>query len=135
MMALNIGTTPCKLNQRDFRTLGEKTEGFTGSDINVLVRDALMEPVRKVQLATHFKKVNCASRIDPTLITPHLTPCSPGDKGAIEMNWSQVGSDELLEPELTLPDFLRATATARPSVNHADLAQYVKWTEDYGQEG
>ena len=30
---------------------------FSGSDIAILVRDALMEPVRKVQLATHFKKV------------------------------------------------------------------------------
>ena len=31
---------------------------FSGSDIAILVRDALMEPVRKVQLATHFKKVS-----------------------------------------------------------------------------
>jgi len=30
---------------------------YSGADIGVVVRDALMEPVRKVQRATHFKKV------------------------------------------------------------------------------
>ena len=27
MFQLNIGTTPCKLTQRDFKILGERTEG------------------------------------------------------------------------------------------------------------
>jgi len=30
---------------------------LSGSDIAVVVRDALMEPIRKVQSATHFKPV------------------------------------------------------------------------------
>jgi len=30
---------------------------YSGADISIVVRDALMEPVRKVQSATHFKKV------------------------------------------------------------------------------
>lgn len=28
---------------------------YSGADIQIVVRDALMEPVRKVQSATHFK--------------------------------------------------------------------------------
>lgn len=28
---------------------------YSGADISIVVRDALMEPVRKVQTATHFK--------------------------------------------------------------------------------
>lgn len=142
MISLNIGTTPCKLVQKDFRLLGEKTEGyrvfngrFSGSDLSVLVRDALMEPIRKVQLATHFKTVNAPSRADPNVIVPHLTPCSPGDPNAIEKSWNDVGSDELMEPELTVADFLKSAMSARPSVNQNDLAQYVKWTEEFGQEG
>ena len=75
------------------------------------------------------------SRKDPAQLTLHYTPCSPGDPDAIEKNWTEVESDELLEPELNLGDFLRSAATARPSVNQADLAQYVKWTEEFGQEG
>lgn len=55
---LHIGSTPHSLTDNDFKELAKKTSGFSGADISVLVRDALMQPVRKVQTATHFKKVN-----------------------------------------------------------------------------
>lgn len=54
---INVDTTPHSLKEEDFRTLAKKTEGFSGADISVLVQDSLMQPVRKVQTATHFKKV------------------------------------------------------------------------------
>lgn len=57
MFHLNIGTTPCQLSQADYRALAEKTDGYSGSDLAVVVRDALMQPVRKVLSATHFKEV------------------------------------------------------------------------------
>ena len=43
--------------QADFETLAAKTDGFSGSDVNVVVKDVLMEPVRKTQEATHFRLV------------------------------------------------------------------------------
>eukprot|EP00939_MAST-03C_sp_MAST-3C-sp1_P003476 g3476.t1 len=39
----------------NFVELGKKTEGFSGSDINVVVREALMQPVRKCQSAKYFQ--------------------------------------------------------------------------------
>ncbi|KAJ3030936.1 Vacuolar protein sorting-associated protein 4 [Rhizophlyctis rosea] len=135
MFGLNVGSTPCKLSFEDYKKLAGMTEGFSGSDIAVLVRDALMEPVRKVQMATHFKKLVAPSRTDPQQMTPHWTPCSPGDSGATEKSWTQIESDELLEPELTISDFMRAASTSRPSVNASDVAQYEQWTNEFGQEG
>ena len=41
-----------------YRVLGQKSDGYSGADISIVVRDALMQPVRKVQTATHFRRVN-----------------------------------------------------------------------------
>lgn len=94
MFELNVGATPCKLTSKDYRTLAEKTNGcaslskpngqisilkqvsliyrrYSGSDVSVVVRDALMQPVRKVLSATHFKKVSFA--IGLLLGAPSLT--------------------------------------------------------------
>lgn len=57
MFKLHLGSTPNELTDTDFITLGKKTEGYSGADVSIIVRDALMQPVRKVQSATHFKKV------------------------------------------------------------------------------
>lgn len=57
MFKLNLGTTPNSLTDNDFITLGQKSEQYSGADISIVVRDALMQPIRKVQSATHFKKV------------------------------------------------------------------------------
>ena len=57
MFRLNVGNTPNSVSEEDFRTLAQRTEGYSGHDISIVVREALMEPVRKVQSATHFKIV------------------------------------------------------------------------------
>lgn len=58
MFRLHLGTTPNSLTESDSRELGKRTDGYSGADISIIVRDALMQPVRKVQSATHFKKVS-----------------------------------------------------------------------------
>ena len=55
MFKVHLGDTPHSLTQGDFEALGRKTEGFSGSDVNVVVKDVLFEPVRKTQEATHFR--------------------------------------------------------------------------------
>ncbi len=101
---LNIGTTTANsLEESDYRTLAERTDGYSGADISIVVRDALMQPIRKVQMATHFKHISGPSRDDPkNIVDDLLTPCSPGDKGAIEMSWLDVPSDKLAEPVVSM---------------------------------
>ena len=55
MFKVHLGDTPHNLTQQDFDELGRQTEGFSGSDVNVVVKDVLMEPVRITQEATHFR--------------------------------------------------------------------------------
>lgn len=57
MFMLAVGQTPCEMTQADYRTLASMSEGYSGSDISIAVQDALMQPIRKIQTATHYKKV------------------------------------------------------------------------------
>uniref|UniRef100_A0A8C1UMX8 vesicle-fusing ATPase n=1 Tax=Cyprinus carpio TaxID=7962 RepID=A0A8C1UMX8_CYPCA len=136
MFKLNLGSTPTSLTESDFMTLGKKTDGYSGADISVIVRDALMQPVRKVQSATHFKRARGPSRNDPNVIVDDLlTPCSPGDPQAIEMTWMEVDGEKLLEPIVSMSDMLRSLTNTKPTVNEQDLEKLKKFTEDFGQEG
>ncbi|XP_007898715.1 vacuolar protein sorting-associated protein 4B [Callorhinchus milii] len=136
MFKLHLGVTPNSLNEENYRTLGSKTEGYSGADISIIVRDALMQPVRKVQSATHFKKVRGASNVNPSVIVEDLlTPCSPGDPNAVEMTWIDVPGEKLLEPVVSMDDMLRSLTNTKPTVNDEDLKKLKKFTEDFGQEG
>ncbi|XP_034425002.1 vacuolar protein sorting-associated protein 4B-like [Hippoglossus hippoglossus] len=136
MFKLHLGSTPSSLSDSDFVTLGKKTDGYSGADISVIVRDALMQPVRKVQSATHLKRVRGPSRTDPNAIMDNLlTPCSSGDRNAIEMSWMDVPGEKLLEPIVCMSDMQRSLTSTKPTVNDQDLDKLKKFTDDFGQEG
>lgn len=135
VFALSVGSTPCALTPQDFMYISEQTEGYSGADIANLVRDALYEPVRKIQCATHFKWVTAPDRNDPSIMREYLMPCSPGDPKAIEKSWQEVSADELLEPPVVMNDFLRALQTSRSAVSEEDIKKHIQFTEQFGQEG
>ncbi|KKY23185.1 putative vacuolar sorting atpase [Phaeomoniella chlamydospora] len=128
MFELAVGNTPCQLKTTDFKALSSLSEGYSGSDISIAVQDALMQPVRKIQTATHYKKVTVDGE-------EKVTPCSPGDPDAQEMTWVDVESDKLLEPPLTLKDFTKAIKASRPTVSSEDLNRNADWTKEFGSEG
>ena len=86
-----------------------------------------MQPVRKVLGATHFKQVPTPDG------NTKWTPCSPGESDASEKSWTDIESDELLEPPLRMPDFIRAVQGARPTVTHEDILRHEQWTSDAGR--
>jgi len=140
MFKLHLGDTPHELTEKDFKKLGETAQGYSGADIRIVVREALMQPVRKVNKATHFKRVSgpCPSRTaDPNAVYLHdlLTPCSPGDTGAIEMNWTDVPGEKLKEPIVTMDDLERSLKTIRPSVSADGIQEHLKFLSEKGIEG
>lgn len=146
MFMLAVGSTPCQMTQADYKQLAEMSEGYSGSDISIAVQDALMQPIRKIQTATHYKKVRLLPYLasDFSITIPlqvtfegeeKLTPCSPGDSGAMEMTWLSVDAEQLLEPPLVLKDFIKAVRNSRPTVSQEDLSRNSEWTKEFGSEG
>lgn len=101
--------------------LGRRTSGFTGSDIVIVVRDALMEPIRTVQKATHYMKVQENTK---------WAPCLPDAPGAVEMTWTDVQADELLEPTVTFADLRKSLSNCRPSVDDDYLKRYAQFLQE-----
>jgi len=134
MFKIHIGSTPNELSDQDYAIMAEKTDGFSGSDISGVVQDALMEPVRTMQTATHFVKSK-----DPEGKAPYIwLPCSPATPGAVQMSLMQISDSEqqwVRAENLKLAHFLRTLADAKPSVGKEDIARHTAWTEEFGQEG
>lgn len=135
MFKIHVKDTPNTLAPADYKQLGQITPRFSGADVGIVVRDALMQPIRRVQSATHYRWVEAPDRKDPTKMRKYLTPCSPSETGATPMSWTQVNGDDLLEPSLGMHDFMKSLQTVRPTVSDADIAEHIKFTKEFGQEG
>ncbi|KAA8497879.1 Vacuolar protein sorting-associated protein 4 [Porphyridium purpureum] len=127
MFKIHLGDTPNSLKEEDYRDLGVKSEGYSGSDISVVVRDAIMQPVRTLQNSQTFKQIDMDGK-------KMWTPCSPGDVGAKEMTLMQVAPEQLHVPSVSMHDFEKALASSKPSVGADDITQHVKFTNEFGQE-
>lgn len=165
MFKIHLGDTPHKLAEEDFRFLGNNTDGFSGSDINLIVKDTLMQPVRKVQEATHFRyaafptrvvvvhgvvhirlasqsksnTVSCRPATGPDGASGYWEPCAPSAPGAQEkdLTWFATNdqADKVLVPCITRADFEASLHRARPTVSPDDLSLYEKFTSEFGEEG
>ena len=157
MLKLHLGDTPHTLAPADFDYLATQCEGFSGSDLSVMVREALMEPLRTCQTAKQFMPVDVldlASNdgtnkryLSPCLAYPNCAYCpidlstAPAQTntcakcGAVRITLYEVPSDELKVPDVTVVDFEHILSKSRKTVAEEELDQFVQWTHEFGQEG
>lgn len=154
MFKLHLGDTPNSLTASDFIKLGEASEGYSGSDCSVVVREALMEPLRKCQNAKQFVRdeqggyfpcsdypncLHCPMTLNAPIPGEHCAP--PGIRticascGAEKMTLYDVPGEALKVPLIEYQDFLTALKKAHSSVGADELDRFVSWTEEFGQEG
>lgn len=133
MFKIHIGNTPHTLTEVDFAHLGRATEGYSGADIGILVRDAIMQPVRTLQNAEFFKPVMVEE--EGKGMIRKLTPCSPGDPEGKEMSLMSVKSEELLVPMVCRHDFELALQSTKPSVGKDNIEKHLAFTSEKGQSG
>jgi len=154
MFKLNLGNTPNNLTDEDFAELGRVAEGYSGSDVAVVVREALMEPVRKCQMAKQFMR-DMQGNYTPCLEYPNCPRCPmelniawpgvdsapPGAKTtcnfckAERLTLYDVASDKLVVPVIIYADFVKAMKRTHSSVGADELQRFIDWTSEFGQEG
>ncbi|EYU36954.1 hypothetical protein ABFS83_04G209700 [Erythranthe nasuta] len=129
MFKVHLGDTPHNLTEADFEALGQKTEGFSGSDVSVCVKDVLFEPVRKTQDAMYFFKTSSGIWI----------PCGPKQQGAIQITMEELDAQGLASkitpPPISKSDFDKVLARQRPTVSKSDLDVHERFTKEFGEEG
>jgi vacuolar protein-sorting-associated protein 4 len=130
MFQLLIDKELHELTPEDFVCLADKSKGYSCFDISVVVRDALKQRTQRVISATHFKHVQ-----DPKLHSgkPNKwVPCTTGDPAAVKKSWSDIESDDLLEPGLNFADILKALDGVKPTVKEKEVKRYEDWAEEFG---
>lgn len=129
MFKVHLGDTPHNLTESDFENLACKTEGFSGSDISVCVKDVLFEPVRTTQDAMFFMK------------TPSDTwvPCGPKQSGAVQTTMQDLAAkglaSKITPPPISKTNFDKVLARQRPTVSKGDLEVHERFTKEFGEEG
>ena len=113
------------LSDEDMDHIAEKTDGYSGADIEILCKDAAMMSLRFAQKAKYFQPVN-------TPTGPKFMPVSQYSHGVRECSVYELPDRGLKLPELSRNDMLGALAKAKPSVNSDDLGEYVEWTKQFG---
>lgn len=158
MFKLNLGDTPNCITDEQFQEMGEMSEGYSGSDISVVVREAIMEPLRKCQIAKQFiptedgmlapceEYPNCP--FCPIKLTTDVTVFNSSSQsnsnsnsnqcqrcGAIRMSLYDIDTNKLKVPIVVFDDFKKALNKSHSSVAVEELERFIKWTEEFGQEG
>ncbi|OIW05862.1 hypothetical protein TanjilG_23648 [Lupinus angustifolius] len=126
---VHLGDTPHNLTEGDFEHLARKTEGFSGSDVAVCVKDVLFEPVRKTQDAMFFFKNHEGMWI----------PCGPKQQSAVQITMQDLAAkglaSKILPPPISRTDFDKVLARQRPTVSKSDLDVHERFTKEFGEEG
>lgn len=147
MVKLHLGDTPNDLTEDDFDRLGEITEGASGSDIKVLVKEALLEPLRRCQRAKQFCPdkegylVPCDRYPNCHKCPPKLNKDPPGKDytckkcGAKRMDLWDVPPEKLRAPQVSYKDFETSLKHSIVTVSPEELKRFTEWTKQFGQEG
>jgi len=146
MVKLHLGDTPNTLGERDFEKIGEMTTGASGSDIAVLVKEALMQPLRTCQKAQQFCPdgdflVPCEHYPSCERCPPKLSGDAKGKDytctscGAIRTTLWDISPEKLKAPDVSFMHFENVLRNGFSSVSTDELKEYDNWTKQFGQEG
>ena len=125
MLKKGLKDTPNDMAAQDLEQFAKYTDNYSGSDLSILVRDAVYEPVRRLQVAKLFRKLGNGK----------WTPCREGEAGEPK-SWLDFKDQSQLDIGIiTRVDLQAALKRTKPSVDQTQLKEYEQFTKTFGQDG
>ena len=144
LFELSVGDTPHMLSDEHFRQLAVRSDGMSGSDISVCVREALMAPIRICQQAKFFIEFP-AGTFSPAENYPPCAHCpmelsgksTKGHTckscGYVRKSLLDISQDQIAVPLVQFKDFKPDQFVC--SVTSDELIHFDKWTREFGLDG
>jgi vacuolar protein-sorting-associated protein 4 len=115
------------LSDKDIEFIASKTDGYSGSDLEIFCRDAAFEPLHMAQRTNKFKKIIHEGRQKYMPVPPNY---NGGD--CITSTVYELPNNALVLPDLTRQDLEAALTRSKSSVSKGDLKEYEEWTKQFG---
>lgn len=112
--------------------IAKECEHFSGADLELLVRDAAMEPVRTVRYARWFRRVRVKTGLKERDL---YAPCSRTDEGAQESRFDTIGAHNIQVPAVGCLDFDLAMESTKPSVKLETIQSHIQFRREMGMDG
>lgn len=132
------------LTDADISHIAKMTQGYSSSDVSILIKDALFEPIRKCSESSWFRKVT-TTNVDahnPEQPKTYWTPCSQPqnldnyDKDEFKnISLYDIPNNQLLPPKLTKSDLIHVLSKTKSSVTNLDVNKFTEWTSKFGLSG
>ena len=127
----NLRNTPNSLIEENFQKIAELTDGYSGSDLSVVIRQAIMEPLRKCQQATHFRLISGYSPITGIECKDLLEPVFENIEqfDTVQISLYDISPEKLLPPLVSFEDFEKALNIIHPTLSREDVAKYQEFSK------
>ncbi|KAH8584840.1 katanin p60 fidgetin family AAA ATpase [Cryptosporidium sp. chipmunk genotype I] len=137
------------LTDDDVNHIAKMTHGYSSSDVSILIKDALFEPIRKCSESNWFRKVIVMNHNDETAnvnnaenLKIYWTPCSqPSNLDNFDKELYRktslydIPNNQLLPPKLTRSDLIHVLSKTKSSVTNLDIDKFTEWTNKFGLSG
>ncbi|CAH1251553.1 VPS4B [Branchiostoma lanceolatum] len=122
LLQIHTSQNGVQLTDQEWDQLADRTQGFSGSDIATVILAALFEPIRDLQLATHWRQTtgDC------------WTPCASQDVGAVQGRLGEMPSDQVVPRDVCLKDFVKSLAAAHNTVSQGELQKFQDFSSSLG---
>lgn len=120
ILKMNCKNTNHNLNDLDWKEIGEKTKGYSGSDLFYIVRNTVMEPIRMIMNCKYWKKVGEFYEI-----------ILKGDENVIIEDYRNIPMNQIKIPILTKEHFLKTLETTKSSICLDEIGKFEEFTNLY----